>query len=92
MATMMLEGGADIRFVQEMLGHVKLDTTAIYTHFSIVKLREVYLATHPAARLERPKVARRAAATADVDATELLADLEKEAEDESSFDGPTATE
>ena len=74
---MMLEGGADIRFVQEMLGHVKLDTTAIYTHISIVKLREVYLATHPAARLGKPKAVGRADAAADVNAAELLADLEK---------------
>jgi integrase/recombinase XerD len=51
MATLMLEGGADVRFVQQMLGHVKLETTAIYTHVSILALREVYAATHPAARI-----------------------------------------
>ena len=52
-ATLMLEGGADIRYVQQMLGHSKLETTEIYTHVSITKLREVYAATHPAAKLGR---------------------------------------
>jgi len=49
-ATLMLEGGADVRYVQEMLGHVKLETTAIYTHVSIQKLQQVHDATHPADR------------------------------------------
>jgi integrase/recombinase XerD len=47
-ATLMLEGGADIRYVGEMLGHAKLETTAIYTRVSIAKLRAVHAATHPA--------------------------------------------
>ena len=47
-ATLMLEGGADIRYVAEMLGHAKLETTAIYTRVSIAKLRAVHAATHPA--------------------------------------------
>lgn len=47
-ATLMLEGGADIRYVSEMLGHAKLETTAIYTRVSIAKLRAVHAATHPA--------------------------------------------
>jgi integrase/recombinase XerD len=51
-ATHMLEGGADIRFIQEMLGHANLETTEIYTHVSIDKLIEVHKATHPS-RLER---------------------------------------
>lgn len=51
MATLMLEGGADVRFVQAMLGHVNLDTTAIYTRVSIKKLSEVHALTHPGARL-----------------------------------------
>ena len=37
-ATLMLEGGADVRYVQEMLGHAKLSTTAIYTRVSIRQL------------------------------------------------------
>lgn len=48
MATLMLENGADIRFIQAMLGHVKLDTTQIYTQVSIKKLKEVHTLTHPA--------------------------------------------
>jgi integrase/recombinase XerD len=55
MATLMLEGGADIRFVQEMLGHRKLETTQVYTHVAIKKLQEIHAATHPGAKLERPK-------------------------------------
>jgi integrase/recombinase XerD len=52
MATLMLEGGADIRYIQAMLGHVRLDTTQIYTHVSIRMLKQVHAATHPAARLD----------------------------------------
>ena len=52
MATLMLENGADIRFIQQMLGHARLDTTQIYTQVSIRKLKEIHTATHPA-KLER---------------------------------------
>jgi len=52
MATLMLEGGADIRFIQEMLGHASLETTEIYTHVALEKLEEIHAATHPGARLE----------------------------------------
>ena len=48
MATLMLENGCDVRFIQAMLGHVKLETTEIYTHVSIQKLKEVHRRTHPA--------------------------------------------
>lgn len=48
MATLMLEGGADVRYVQAMLGHSQLTTTEIYTHVSIRKLKEVHELTHPA--------------------------------------------
>ena len=48
MATHMLENGADIRYIQEILGHSKLDTTQIYTQVSILKLKEIHTATHPA--------------------------------------------
>lgn len=47
-ATHMLEGGADIRFIQQLLGHEKLETTAIYTEVSIAQLKAVHAKTHPA--------------------------------------------
>lgn len=47
-ATHMLEGGADIRFIQQLLGHEKLETTAIYTQVSIEQLKAVHSQTHPA--------------------------------------------
>lgn len=50
-ATHMLENGADIRFIQQMLGHARLDTTQIYTEVSILQLREVHARTHPHAKL-----------------------------------------
>jgi integrase/recombinase XerD len=57
MATLMLEGGADIRYVQAMLGHANLSTTEIYTRVAIRKLKEVHAFSHPGAKLERPKSA-----------------------------------
>jgi integrase/recombinase XerD len=50
-ATLMLEGGADIRYIQAMLGHEDLSTTDIYTRVSIQKLKAIHTATHPAAEL-----------------------------------------
>jgi len=44
----MLENGVDVRFIQAMLGHAKLETTQIYTQVSIRKLKEIHEATHPA--------------------------------------------
>jgi integrase/recombinase XerD len=54
MATLMLENGADIRFIQAMLGHAKLDSTQIYTHVAVRQLQEIHRATHPV-NLEREK-------------------------------------
>jgi integrase/recombinase XerD len=53
-ATHMLDNGADIRFIQQLLGHEKLDTTSIYTQVSIKQLQEVHARCHPSARLENP--------------------------------------
>ena len=48
MATLMLENGADIHYIQAMLNHAKLDTTQIYTQVGIQKLKDIHTATHPA--------------------------------------------
>ena len=53
-ATDMHRGGADIRYVQEMLGHERLETTQIYTHVHIEALREIHLNCHPHGKIGEP--------------------------------------
>lgn len=48
MATHMLENGAELRFIQAMLGHADYRATQVYTHVSIRKLQEIHSVTHPA--------------------------------------------
>jgi integrase/recombinase XerD len=93
MATAMLENGADIRFVQAMLGHKAITTTEIYTHVAIRKLKEVHENTHPSAKLGRHRPTMVDSLGADTSATqiiaaktELLSTLAAEAESEGGKD------
>jgi integrase/recombinase XerD len=52
MATLMLENGADLRVIQEILGHASIRATQVYTHLSIGRLKQVHTATHPASTSE----------------------------------------
>jgi integrase/recombinase XerD len=77
-ATHMLENGADVRFIQVLLGHAELTSTQIYTHVAIGKLKEIHAATHPAGLGERVHELN------DVDdsaAASLLAAIEAEADE-----------
>jgi integrase/recombinase XerD len=75
-ATLMLENGADIRVIKELLGHAKLSTTELYTRVSINLLKQVYFATHPAAHLKPPGAVTERNAEAEA---ELFATLANEA-------------
>jgi site-specific recombinase XerC len=80
MATLMHEGGADIRFIQQMLGHEDIKTTQIYTQVAIRTLQQVHAATHPAALLEHSEEP--SPKPADPDAEALFQALAHEAEDD----------
>lgn len=80
MATLMLENGADVRFIQAMLGHVSLETTQIYTQVSIRKLKDIHTATHPAKMAHAKKA--EAVPETDTDADALWAVLDGEAEED----------
>lgn len=76
LATLMLDNGADIRYVQEMLGHAEIGTTEIYTHVSIAKLKRIHAITHPSAPRRKSQ---------DVDAItqdDLMVALANEVEDD----------
>ena len=68
MATLMLDNGADTRYIQEMLGHADLKTTQIYTQVSIRQLKRIHAATHPGASLEKKSPAPAADNPGDEDA------------------------
>lgn len=78
-ATLMMDNGADIRFIQQMLGHASINTTEIYTHVSIVKLKQIHDMTHPTMHRQRQRQTE-----AEPEATEeaLLSTLNEEQEEE----------
>ena len=87
MATLMLEGGANLRYIQQMLGHAELSRPEIYTRVAIRKLQKIHAATHPGATLERKASGVATENTGpddDEQKAELLAALDEEAEEESA--------
>lgn len=81
MATLMLENGADIRFIQAMLGHADLSTTQIYTQVSIRMLKDIHTATHPG-RVIAADQAGQGDGGDDIERATLLAMLDAEANEE----------
>jgi len=82
MATLMLENGADIRYIQAMLGHAELSTTQIYTQVSIRKLKEIHTATHPGKVRTARLPAAQTPAESEPAAQDVLATLAAEAAEE----------
>lgn len=81
MATLMLDNGADIRFIQVMLGHSNISSTQIYTQVSMRQLQQIHEATHPA-KMGRSQKASDGDATGTSTAEELLLAIEAEGEEE----------
>ena len=82
MATLMLENGADIRYIQQMLGHADLSSTQIYTQVSIRQLQQIHAATHPGAMLEKAQASTEHQAEDEQLRADLLASLEEESREE----------
>jgi integrase/recombinase XerD len=96
MATLMLEGGADIRYIQAMLGHAELSTTQIYAQVSIRALQAVHSATHPGATNTRHRSAAHPSfaipgSPDDDDADQLFSLLELEKDQENRADEAKAS-
>lgn len=72
-ATLMLENGAELRYIQELLGHAQVTTTEMYTRVSIRKLKRIHEETHPGAKLEPYREGRREAGPGPEGADEALA-------------------
>lgn len=86
MATLMLEGGADVRYIQAMLGHAELSTTQIYTQVAIRQLKAIHSATHPASagrKIDKP--AQDAVLDEARDVASLLAALDAEEADDATL-------
>jgi len=81
MATLMLEGGADIRHIQAMLGHASLESTQIYTRVSIEHLKKVHTMAHPA-KMERAPSTTTKPTQSEKARAELLADLDLEGDED----------
>ena len=82
MATQMLENGADVRFIQAMLGHADIKTTQVYTRVSIRALKDIHSATHPARLGRSGSRGKDAGDERKVTASDLLAALDAEADEE----------
>jgi integrase/recombinase XerD len=85
---MMLENGADLRFIQLILGHATIKSTEVYTQVGIRKLKEIHSATHPGAKLDGASRTSPPEGEAEAEGrAEILAALEAEAKEEEEDGG-----